>query len=279
MARKLRYPPRWAAVVIALVQPALSCLGQTAATPLAWDAPARAKTLAAGETSVRFVFAMTNVSAAEVALQRVTTSCGCTVAQLPSLPWRLAPGEQGDLKFTMDLRGRRGSITKTATVFTSSGASVLTMTAIVPGGLTLAPQPGTARVAAAARPGASPGTQPAISKERARNQALAGADHQAVFRGDCAKCHAEPAKGKLGKELYAAACGICHDAKHRAEMVPALGQAEQAGNPGYWRAWITFGNRDALMPAFSKHYGGPLNREQIESLCAFLSERHTSVGK
>jgi mono/diheme cytochrome c family protein len=238
MVRKLKFPLLRAAVIVALVQPLLSCLGQTAATPLAWDAPARTKTLAAGETSVRFVFAMTNVSAAEVALQRVTTSCGCTVAQLPSLPWRLAPGEQGDLKFTMDLRGRRGSITKTATVFTSSGASVLTMTmtATVPGALTSAPQPASARIAAPSRPDAAPGTQPAISNERARNQALARADHQSVFRGDCAKCHAEPAKGKLGKELYAAACGICHDAKHRAEMVPALGQAEQAGNPGYWNA-------------------------------------------
>ncbi|MFT4587781.1 MAG: mono/diheme cytochrome c family protein [Candidatus Binatia bacterium] len=255
------------ALIAASGEPFLFCSAQPALTSLVWDAPAKARTLAAGETSVRFVFSVTNVSTRPVSIQRVATSCGCTVAQLPAQPWRLAPGEHGELKFTMDLRGRRGSITKTGTIFTSAGVSVLTMTASVPGG-NIGPAPHAPRTASLP-----------VSTERARNQALAGVDHQAVFRGDCAKCHAEPAKGKLGIELYAAVCGICHDAKHRAEMVPALGTSEQAGNPAYWRTWITFGNAGTLMPAFSKHYDGPLDRDQIESLCAFLAEKHPPAGK
>jgi mono/diheme cytochrome c family protein len=109
-----------------------------------------------------------------------------------------------------------------------------------------------------------------MQDNRTRNQTLALADHQAVFRGDCARCHAEPAKGKLGQELYVAVCGICHDAEHRADMVPLLGHSDQAHNPAYWRTWITFGKPGSLMPAFAHSLGGPLDREQIESLAAYL---------
>lgn len=276
-----------AALAIAIIGPSPVRAAQTGTPSLAWDATAKSHTLAAGETSARFTFIVTNLASAEVVVQRVTTSCGCTAAQLPAQPWRLAPGERGELKFTMDLRGRSGSIAKTGTVFTSAGLSILTMTATVPGGLgppaeqRILPVPGQiASASSAARPSRpAPGAILPATAERARNQSLALADHQAVFRGDCARCHAEPAKGKLGEELYTAACGICHDAEHRAQMVPELGASEQAGNPAYWRSWITFGKPGSLMPAFAEHYGGPLDREQIESLAAFLSKKHAPIAK
>ncbi len=113
-----------------------------------------------------------------------------------------------------------------------------------------------------------------MQDHRARNQSLALADHQAVFRGDCARCHAEPAKDRLGHELYTLVCGICHDAEHRASMVPLLGKSEQSRNAAYWRTWITFGKPGSLMPAFAQALGGPLTREQIESLSEFLTGRH-----
>jgi cytochrome c2 len=75
---------------------------------------------------------------------------------------------------------------------------------------------------------------------------------QAVFKGDCAKCHVEPTIGKMGHELYVAGCGICHDAEHL-------------------KQWITASKPGSLMPAFSKAHDGPLNDEQIASLVNYLT--------
>jgi len=108
------------------------CFTQPAPEPLAWDSLVKQQTLPPGGTAAHFTFSVTNVSAGEVVVQKVSASCGCTAVQLPATPWRLAPGTHGDLKFTMDLRGKRGTITKTATVQTSAGIKVLTLSAIIP---------------------------------------------------------------------------------------------------------------------------------------------------
>jgi len=105
---------------------------------------------------------------------------------------------------------------------------------------------------------------------REQNQQLALADRQAVFRGDCASCHADVAKGKQGKELYVAACGVCHEAEHRATMVADLHTAKQERNAEYWHNWITNGKQGSLMPAFATSAGGILDEAQIASLVDYL---------
>ncbi len=86
-----------------------------------------------------------------------------------------------------------------------------------------------------------------MRRNRAKNQGLAKADRQAVFKGECAKCHAEPTKGKIGRELYAVACGICHEAEHRASMVPDLKALNKPTSRDYWLQWIAHGKADTLM--------------------------------
>ena len=92
------------------------------------------------------------------------------------------------------------------------------------------------------------------------------ADRQAVFKGDCAKCHVNRSVGKMGAELYAASCGICHEAEHRATMVPDLKVPRSLRDPAFWQKWIIEGRPGTLMPAFGKAYGGPLTQEQADSL-------------
>jgi hypothetical protein len=58
--------------------------------------------------------------------------------------------------------------------------------------------------------------------DRARGVAAAKVDRQAVFKGDCATCHAKSGQGKYGKALYDAVCAVCHEGEHRATMVPDL---------------------------------------------------------
>ena len=105
---------------------------------------------------------------------------------------------------------------------------------------------------------------------REANQLLALGDRQAVFKGDCAKCHAEPAKGKLGVALFESVCGICHEAKHRATMVPDLRAPKTATSAEYWKAWITYGKPGSLMPAFAQSQDGILSEMQIDTLVAYL---------
>jgi len=168
---------------------------------------------------------------------------------LPPLPWKLAAGSNGVIHVTMNLAGKGGTIIKTVTVVTDKGTKhLLVRTTIEPLPTSTAMAPGT----------------------REQNQMLAMADRQMVFRGECANCHAEPAKGKLGKDLYAAVCGVCHDAPHRANMVPDLKVAKQERDAAYWRNWIRDGRPGSLMPAFTVAAGGNLTDEQIGSLVEHL---------
>jgi len=106
--------------------------------------------------------------------------------------------------------------------------------------------------------------------DREANQKLAIADRQGVFRNDCARCHAEPAKGKLEQPLFTAVCGVCHEAEHRATMVTDLKTLKYPTTPEIWRNWITHGKPGSLMPAFAMAEGGPLTDEQITSLVNYL---------
>jgi mono/diheme cytochrome c family protein len=111
--------------------------------------------------------------------------------------------------------------------------------------------------------------------ERARNMQSALGDRQAVLKGECAKCHVEPAVGKKGKDLFVAACGICHNAERRAAMVVDL-QADptkyKSMPPEFWNMFITMGKPGTLMPAFAKENGGFLTQDQITSLVDYITK-------
>lgn len=217
---------------------------------LSWDALMKEATLKSGEFKTNLTFALTNASSQEVVINSVRSSCGCTVPRLPSTPWKLAPGENGILSVEVDVRGKVGVLTKTVMVDTSSGYRYLTVRVSTPG-------------SGSASPGAD-------SSVRVRNLKAAMADRQAVFKGDCARCHSTPGEGKLGRELYIATCGVCHEAVHRASMVPNLRTSAAGKIAGGWRPWIEEGKGDSLMPAWSLEQGGPLTAEQVDSLVEYL---------
>ena len=218
-------------------------------TVLQWDATEKEVHPKVGELDAAFSFAVTNVSETNVTINWVRPSCGCTVAKLPPTPWILKPGEGGTIDFNLDLRGKSGTLSKYVSVDTSHGQKILMIKTIIP------------------QATAMPGTD-----ARVKNMQLAMADRQVVFRGDCANCHATPAAGKKGEQLYTAACAICHDAPHRATMVPDLRALKKATGADYWAFWIANGKPGTLMPGFAKAHGGPLDEEQIRSLAEFMFE-------
>lgn len=210
---------------------------------LAWDATSKTYNAQRGETNVLLAFNVTNVSPAEVTVNAVRTSCGCTIAKVPTLPWRLASHAGGQMEIRVDLRGKRGLLSKIVSVDTTAGLSLLTVNVNIP-----EPDP------------------------RELNRMMALADRQAVFRNDCAACHAHPTVGKAGEALYKAACGICHESDHRASMVPDLKALNKPTDHDYWDNWVRLGRPGSLMPAFTKVAGGPLDDAQIESLVNFLTD-------
>lgn len=207
--------------------------------PLAWDAMEKTYAGQAGESLAEFAFTATNRGASEVVVSSVEPSCGCTVADLPAHPWRLAPGASGTVHVKVDFSGRRGELIKSIVVHTDAGKQTLQVKlSILPG----------------------------TDAERARNHQMAQADRQAIFRGDCARCHAAPASGKMGYELFQAACAICHAAPHRASIVPDLMVATTPRDAAFWQTLIADGRPQKLMPSFAQAHGGPLSKEQIKSL-------------
>ncbi len=233
--------------------PAVANLNAVTTTPpsgLGFDSLIKTVEVNDGAPDAIFTFAVTNISKEDITINSVSTSCGCTAAKLPQQPWLLHPGDHGEVGATMHVAGKWGKVVKTLTISSSKGNHMLTVQSILP-------DPN------------SPAGQRVV--ERSRNLQIAAADRQAVFRGDCAKCHVEPTVAKTGKELYVAACGICHDAEHKATMVPTLLGRTGTFDEAYWTQWVRNGKVGSLMPAFEAKQGGPLNDDQIKSLTAYLA--------
>ena len=99
---------------------------------LKWDADAKENGVNAGATSTAFTFIVTNVSKAEVVINKLQASCGCTAANLPSMPYTLGAGSNVTINVEMQLAGKYGLITKTVTVDSSTGLKTLTVSANIP---------------------------------------------------------------------------------------------------------------------------------------------------
>jgi mono/diheme cytochrome c family protein len=196
------------------------------------------------------VTTVTNYTATTVAIEGVHASCGCTQPETPPMPWIIPAGGQGEFSATVNLEGHDGTMLKFVTVTTDKGFKDLYMR------ITVLPMVMPTRTAA----------------ERAQDVEIARTDRQAIFKGDCVNCHVKPGAGKYGPTLYAAVCGVCHDAKERASLVPDLRNLKTPTNEEFWRTWTAHGKPGSLMPAFATADGGPLTDIQISSLAAYLTQ-------
>ena len=217
---------------------------------LTWDALAKAHNAKPGEQDVGFEFRFQNKTDGEIRIKRADSSCGCTVARLPKLPWVITAGQKGGIPVTMDISGKTGVITKAITIVTDKG--IIPLKARVAIGNTSKPLTKRSK------------------EERAANLRAAALNRQAIFQGKCADCHVKPTIGKQGKQLYVTACGICHEAKNRAPFVPDLRPLANGKDKQYWQEWTAQSKPNTLMPAFAKEHGGSLDERQIKTLVAYL---------
>jgi len=215
---------------------------------LQWDAKEKHFDARAEDNSWDVGFRVMNRGDRPVRISAVQPSCGCTVPQLPADPWIIAPGATSEMRLRVDFTSKEGELAKEVYVVSDLGTQRLHLTLTVP------PR--------------------AIDSNPARraNVQLARADRQAVFRGDCARCHGTPTSGQTGVGLYVTACSSCHDSPHRASMVPELAIAKAPRDAAYWRDLVRHGRPGTLMPAFARAEGGPLSDEQVDSLVDYLQQ-------
>ena len=208
------------------------------------------------QEAAEFTFHTTNVWTNTIVIEGIYSSCHCTVAAMPDAPWVLLPGAGGEVTARVALTDQEdGTVTNTLTLLTSGGERVLTLKVVMP-------------------PSARPPGAPLTEAERKAAMGKAAADAKAIFKGDCATCHVDKARGLLGKELYAAACGICHDSPHRASFVPDLHGLKQPTDLDYWKGIIARGKPHTVMPGFADAEGGPLSEMQVSSLAAYLEKAY-----
>ncbi len=222
---------------------------------IAWDATMKAVDATNGQDFARFSFNFTNVTSSNLTIITVHPSCGCTTAELPPVPWTLPAGTSGEIKLTVNLAGKAGTLFKTVHVVSDKGNMTLMLR------INILPPPPMPEMTDA---------------QRDAGIAAAKVDRQAVFKNDCASCHVNKVEGKYGQQLFDAVCAICHEAQHRATMVPDLHNLKVPTNDEFWRTWITAGKPGSLMPAFATSQGGPLNDLQIASLAAYLNAVYPS---
>lgn len=224
---------------------------------IAWDSLMKSVDASNGQDIAKFNFIFTNLTASTLTILDVHPSCGCTTAELPPVPWLISANGTGEIKLSVNLQGKSGTLFKSVNVATDNGSKslILKINILSPGMLTVG------------------------DDRRAIGIAAARADRQAVFKGDCVTCHVKNVQGKFGQQLYEITCSICHEATHRAGMVPDLHNLPVPTNEDFWRSWITSGKADTLMPAFATSQGGPLDEMQIASLAAYLNSVNPSRVK
>ena len=237
------------ALLLTLLEEA-SCLA--AGNPLRWDAETITNHAWLGDATTSVDFTFKNTSAESVTIDSIHSSCGCTIAEIPSQPWILKPGETNHLRILVDIREKTGRLAKDIDIHSRQSPVQLHLVVMIEKGTNI------------------------VSKERMDRdfgQQFAKVDRQGVFsRKECMTCHLVPAFGKYGGELYSNACGICHESKNRASMVPDLHALKTAIPPDYWNNWVIHGKPGTLMPAFYAREGGPLDQSQIDSLVTYLTK-------
>ena len=226
-------------------------------TIVVWDATTKEYTAKPGELAAHLFFMATNTGSADITIDSAKASCGCTAPKLPAEPWHMKPGESGRLEVAVDLRNKVGTLQKGIMLEGSNYSAELTIKINIP-------------------PGSGPNMDPQEA-DRMWNREVAMANRQGVFRNSCAVCHLGPAFGKTGAQLFHVACGICHESKNRASMVPDLAALKMQVNADYWPELIRHGKPATLMPGFAASDGGPLDERQVASLVQFLTKNFPGI--
>lgn len=197
---------------------------------------------------VRVRYRLTNNGNEPLRIYDLIPSCGCTTAHIDKNV--INPGEQAVVSVVMDTHGKTGRIQKEILV----------------------------RSNAVNAPGFK-----LILKVKVQNHPAPGQimnDNQGnIFTGNCRSCHYDPAHGKTGALLYGSICQTCHGPAAVDDGLFHPGRQLnvsflESKSPSELFKLIAWGTPDSMrismMPGFIDRAGGPLSKNQVNSLVKYL---------
>jgi hypothetical protein len=194
-------------------------------------------------TEVPTFFTLKNVGNEVLKIHEAHSTCGCTVPNL--IHHELQPGESTKLDIMVDTTMKQGAVTKTVEV--SSNDPSMPVVSL-----------------------------PIKMEIRDRHVGLTDDGRVKIFTDQkCASCHVDQGVGLGGKDLFEADCAMCHgsDAKGAVGGALILGDYNDPKYAKHIRDTIEFGSKThRSMPGFLDTAGGPLVKEQVDSLIVYLSD-------
>ncbi|HIA51569.1 MAG TPA: DUF1573 domain-containing protein [Candidatus Melainabacteria bacterium] len=169
------------------------------------------------------------------------STCGCTVPTLPKT--LLQPGESTTLTVQLDTSMKQDQVTKTVDVSSDDPDKPLVILSL------------------------------SMDVEN-RHKALA--EHsKAKFLTDakCINCHVLQGVGLFGEELYKSDCAMCHGDDAQGGVGPCLVRdySDPELKKHIWQVTAYGSKRKITMPGFLADAGGPLAKEQVDSIVEYLS--------
>lgn len=196
------------------------------------------------DRKVTYAWPFQNRGRSDLVITATRPSCGCTASVIDDKA--VPPGGSGTLSVTFDPAGQHGKVRKSLAVVSNDPAHTVVSLTV------------RAEVEPVDRPPTPDGHPPITG--------------QSLLMGSCASCHAAPAAGKRGEELWKAVCGMCHGAAAEGGLAPTLRAPDYLASKddAALRTAIAYGTANPKMPGFSDQMGGPLRAEQIDSLVGLL---------
>jgi hypothetical protein len=191
-------------------------------------------------------FTISNTGNAPLEISSAKSECGCTATNFKGAI--LAPGKSIKLDIIVDTTMKQGPVTKDMVVYSDD------------------PERPIARLYIAMDVKNAHGTM--TLKERTK-----------IFTAErCKSCHVDEGVGQFGKELFEADCAMCHRTQESGILSGPVIESVSYAN-----AMMTARARDIIshgsktspsMPGFLDVDGGPLSKEQVESLVQYLKKPH-----
>jgi hypothetical protein len=148
---------------------------------------------------------------------------------------RLKPGEKGEIRVSVDVRGKQGYISKTVTVDTNDPKNPVSTLFLK-----------------------------MYLKDRVHMDHYKATE---IFGDKCRECHVDQGRGVKGWDLFKADCFMCHNAGKNSSLTEMSRKPEK-----YLIRIIREGVENTVMPGWEKKSGGPLDDAEINSLIELIKQ-------
>jgi mono/diheme cytochrome c family protein len=224
---------------------------------------------------IPYVFTIHNVGGEPLEIKDVSTSCGCTLLNLKDKV--IAPGKTGELEVTMDTSMKQGYVKKSIVIFTNDPESPKKLVYLGANVLPRErdnPEPFRPKSPLLSSTTLEPNT-PEVFSVSNPHTGLTEKDKAKIFVGNCAVCHVQQGKGKMGADLFQADCAMCHGVNAEGAEGPALlGNYKDPNYVKHIQKVTRYGSEKHIsMPGFSRDAGGPLTDQEINSIVSFLEAK------